>query len=116
MALPGRPAGLCCNLPPILVDEDVTSVAGKLGGLALMPSLSAADVARRRLTPSEYEVLRLMSSGLANRQIAQRLGISPGSVERHMRALYTKLGARTRAEAATIAHEAGLLGQPQDKP
>ncbi len=55
------------------------------------------------LTRREGEVLRLLSEGLTNADIAERLYISPKTVEHHVARIYRKLGVRTRSEAAAYA-------------
>jgi ATP/maltotriose-dependent transcriptional regulator MalT len=55
------------------------------------------------LTRRELEVLRLLGEGLTNRQIAERLYISPKTAEHHVSRIYGKLGVATRAEAAAFA-------------
>jgi DNA-binding NarL/FixJ family response regulator len=60
------------------------------------------------LTRRELEVLRLVASGLTNRQIADRLVLSVHTVERHVNNLYRKLGVRNRAEATVLAIRRGL--------
>jgi DNA-binding NarL/FixJ family response regulator len=52
------------------------------------------------LSIRELEVLRQLSAGLTDREIAQRLGISPRTVETHVGSVLHKLGVRNRAEAA----------------
>jgi DNA-binding NarL/FixJ family response regulator len=54
-------------------------------------------------------VLRLVASGLSNRQIAHTLVISPRTAENHVQHVYTKIGASTCAAAAMFAMEHGLL-------
>jgi DNA-binding CsgD family transcriptional regulator len=56
-----------------------------------------------RLTDREQEVLRELSSGQTNRQIAQRLFLSPRTVEVHVSRILSKLHLRTRVEAALYA-------------
>ncbi|GJG85701.1 helix-turn-helix transcriptional regulator [Gemmatimonadetes bacterium T265] len=61
------------------------------------------------LSGRERDVLALMAEGLANKQIAYRLGISEHTVKTHVAALFAKLHAGTRAEAVVTAARAGLL-------
>ena len=71
-------------------------VAG--GGTALDPEVVAQLLARARrhphdeLTPREREVLGLMAEGLSNAEIAQRLFVTEGAVEKHVTSIFTKLG------------------------
>jgi DNA-binding CsgD family transcriptional regulator/pimeloyl-ACP methyl ester carboxylesterase len=55
------------------------------------------------LTPREREVLRLLSAGDSNSEIARRLGIAVHTVERHLSAIYRKIGARGRSDAVRLA-------------
>jgi LuxR family transcriptional regulator, maltose regulon positive regulatory protein len=57
------------------------------------------------LTRREFEVLRLLAQGMSNSEIAQRLFITPSTAKVHMRNIFTKLGVRTRLQAALRAHE-----------
>jgi DNA-binding NarL/FixJ family response regulator len=61
------------------------------------------------LTPRELEVLRLMAEGLANKSIAQQLGISEHTVKFHANSLMGKLGAQSRTEAVVHASRLGLI-------
>jgi DNA-binding CsgD family transcriptional regulator/predicted negative regulator of RcsB-dependent stress response len=74
---------------------------------ALMRSLGAKGRAGPKavglLSRREQEVLRLLGEGLANREIAARLFISPKTAEHHVSRIYAKLGLRTRGEAAAYA-------------
>ncbi len=54
----------------------------------------------------------LVSEGLTNAEIAERLVVSQRTAEHHVAAVLTKLGATTRREAARRATELGLRGQP----
>jgi DNA-binding NarL/FixJ family response regulator len=61
------------------------------------------------LSEREIEVLRLVSREHTNAAIAEALGISPKTVERHVTHIYDKLGVATRAGLALYALEHGLL-------
>jgi DNA-binding NarL/FixJ family response regulator len=54
-------------------------------------------------------VIRLVASGMKNREIAQRLVISEGTVVRHVANIFAKLGVNNRTAAARAAAEHGLL-------
>jgi two-component system response regulator DesR len=60
------------------------------------------------LTAREREVLTLMSSGATNREIAERLFLSPHTIKEHTSAIYRKLEVRNRAEAVQRAERLGL--------
>jgi DNA-binding CsgD family transcriptional regulator len=60
------------------------------------------------LSPREIEVLRHLASGRTNREIADELGISERTVDRHVSNLYTKLDVSTRAAATAWAYERNL--------
>ena len=78
--------------------------------LAASPStkpFEAAEVAT--LTPRELEVLRLISSGLSNHAIAERLFISEHTVHRHVANTLTKLNVPSRSAAVASAARLGLL-------
>jgi DNA-binding NarL/FixJ family response regulator len=62
------------------------------------------------LTEREREVLHLIAAGSTNREIAERLFLSPHTVKEHTSAVYRKLQARNRAEAVQLAQRIGLLG------
>jgi DNA-binding NarL/FixJ family response regulator len=53
-----------------------------------------------RLTPREREIIQLVSEGLKNREIAERLEITPGTVKVHLMHVFEKTGARDRYELA----------------
>jgi HD-GYP domain-containing protein (c-di-GMP phosphodiesterase class II) len=61
------------------------------------------------LTDRQVEVLRLIAVGLSNRQIAERLVVSPRTAEHHVQDIYLKLGTSSRAAAALFAVEHELL-------
>ncbi len=67
-----------------------------------------AAVAGEAFTQRELEVLSLLAHRLTNKEIAAELGISETTVKTHVRNILSKLGVRTRAEAARYAREQGL--------
>jgi DNA-binding NarL/FixJ family response regulator len=60
------------------------------------------------LTRRQLEILDLLKNGLRNTEIAERLYLSPRTVDHHVSAILTKLNARTRTEASQIAIQMGL--------
>ncbi|HET7094430.1 MAG TPA: response regulator transcription factor, partial [Thermomicrobiales bacterium] len=60
------------------------------------------------LTLREIDVLRLLAAGQSNREIGERLFISPATVARHLANLYAKLDVRSRAQAVAYAHRSDL--------
>lgn len=85
-------------------------------GKRLMP----AEVAERiseyfpqiALTPREVEVLGFVAQGLANKEIAERLGTASGTIKMHIQNILAKLGASDRTHAVTIALRRGILHLP----
>jgi DNA-binding CsgD family transcriptional regulator len=67
-----------------------------------------AEEIEASLTPREIEVLSLVRAGLTNAEIADRLFISPKTAEHHVGRILTKLGVRSRGEAAATAVRLGL--------
>jgi DNA-binding NarL/FixJ family response regulator len=94
---------------------------GKLDGEAVKAVLSAAGhkvpVKKHQrvtsLTGRELEILRLVASGLSMKEIGERLGISPKTVDNHLQNLYPKIEVRTRAGATLFAIEHGLCNLPK---
>ena len=90
--------------------------AGRLDAESVAAVLGAAGhrVPRRRegpagLTAREVEVLRLLARGLSNKEIAERLVISPKTAGNHVEHIYAKIDASSRATASLFAMEHGLL-------
>jgi len=76
--------------------------------MGLKGSARGEDPAFASLSPREREVLTLITEGLGNAQIAERLSISEKTVRNHVSNLFDKLGVWTRAQAIVFAHERGF--------
>jgi len=63
----------------------------------------------RAVTPRELEILRLMASGMTNREIARTLFVSENTVKTHSSRLFEKLGARRRTQAVQLARQRALI-------
>ena len=94
--------------------------AGRLDADAAEAVLGAAGhrVSRRRegpagLTAREVEVLKLLARGLSNKEIAERLVISPKTAANHIEHIYAKIDASTRATASLFAMQHGLLPEEE---
>ena len=61
------------------------------------------------LTARELEVVRLVASGLRNKEIAEQLSISEGTVKAHLRAIFEKLGVTSRSRLMVYALENSLM-------
>lgn len=90
--------------------------AGRLDAPAVDAVLDAAGhrIPRRRegpagLTSREIDVLRLLARGLSNKEIAQRLVITPKTAGKHVEHIYVKIDASNRAAAGLFAMQHGLL-------
>ena len=78
-------------------------------GMGMTTFAPKADQPVPMLSEREREVLELIAGGSTNREIAQRLYLSPHTVKEHTSALYRRLNARNRAEAVQRAQRIGLL-------
>jgi len=71
----------------------------------------ASDSVFASLSSRERDVLALMSEGLANTDIAERLSISEKTVRNHTSNIFDKLGVWSRAQAIVFARDHGFSGQ-----
>lgn len=62
-----------------------------------------------RLTDREVSALQALASGKVNKQLADILGVAESTFKTHLRAIYRKLGVRTRVEAVSRARQLGLI-------
>ncbi len=70
--------------------------------------LGSQRKAAEELTPREREILAALCSGLANKQIARRLGISEKTVKSHLTRVFSRIGVQDRTQAALWAERHGL--------
>jgi len=91
------------TVPPLAaqVERELEQARRQAGGGELLEGPSDAELA----------VLRLLTTDLSARQIAGELFLSPNTVRSHTRAIYQKLGVRSRADAVARADALGLLGK-----
>jgi len=61
------------------------------------------------ITPREVEILGLISQGLSNREIAEKLFVSENTIKTHSSRVFDKLGARRRTQAVQIGKQFGLI-------
>ena len=102
------------DAPPDELLRGIRAVAR--GESPLSPKAAQALLAARKervevqdLSPRETEVLILVAKGLANKQVAQQLGISEKTVKAHLVSVFQRIGVSDRTQAAVWAHRRGLL-------
>jgi DNA-binding NarL/FixJ family response regulator len=119
----GLRAGISAVLPgDISPDQLVAALQAASSGLVVLhpaqfqSAVPAAFVASRPLgelaeplTPRESEVLQMLASGLGNKEIAAKLGISEHTVKFHVTSILGKLGAASRTEAVSLGIRRGLV-------
>jgi DNA-binding CsgD family transcriptional regulator len=108
----------CCRQ----LGDEATASLELVGAYRILTNLGARpDLHRARASPRgdpgasthgltvrELEVLRLLATGLTNRDIADRLSVAVRTVDTHVSHILTKLGVSTRAAATAYAHRHGL--------
>jgi DNA-binding CsgD family transcriptional regulator len=98
------------DLEPLGASFELARAHAVLEPLTAEPvGASAAVGDRQGLTPREIEILRLISTGLNNQAIAERLFISQHTVHRHVANTLTKLNVSSRSAAVAHAGRLGLL-------
>lgn len=99
------------QLDPSVAGKVFASLSGGGAGANTQPAGVAAEeaAATSDLTAREVEVLRLIARGATNREIAEQLVITEGTVKNHISNILNRLGLRDRTQAALYARERGLL-------
>ncbi|MCB9451180.1 MAG: response regulator transcription factor [Anaerolineaceae bacterium] len=86
------------------------SVAGKLvGNWQKSSTEQSPEPVEHDLTERELDVLRWLATGASNREIAEKLVVSEGTVKNHVSNILSRLGLRDRVQAALYAHEHQLV-------
>ena len=100
-------------LKNLLHKELLQTIRAVHGGRKAMAAEVAAGVAEHTgeegLTPKEVDVLRLITAGNANKEIAAHLGITEETVKSRVKNILEKLGANDRTHAVTIALKRGII-------
>jgi DNA-binding NarL/FixJ family response regulator len=91
-------------------ERDAARVRGLLRARGIRPAASGPRSVPEwpELTESELAVVALVTRGATNREVAERLYLSPYTVNSHLRHVFSKLGIRSRVELARLAAERGL--------
>jgi DNA-binding NarL/FixJ family response regulator len=103
-----RAAGAFGFVPKHWPAQDIANAA-RMVGLGMTVFAPEADGEHAMLSERERQVLEMIASGSTNREIAERLFLSPHTVKDHTSALYRKIGARNRAQAILRAQRLGIL-------
>jgi DNA-binding NarL/FixJ family response regulator len=118
-------AGACGYIHKTRAVEDVLDLLRRaMAGEILMPDANLAELvdelqttveprpiselALRRLTPRETEILEALAAGASTLEIAERLRISPFTVQSHVKSILSKLGLHSKIEAVMLAWRRGL--------
>lgn len=91
-------------------ERDAARVRSLLRGRGIRPAAGGPRSASAwpELTESEFAVVSLVAAGATNREVAERLFLSPYTVNSHLRHVFSKLGLRSRVELAHLAAERGI--------
>lgn len=79
------------------------------GSAGVMPEASPAEDLVESLTDREIKILELVAQGLSNEELGDKLYISKHTVRSHLRNIHSKLGAKNRTEAVSLARRYGYI-------
>ena len=88
---------------------DAVAARRSNAGADVIPFTPPLEELEQEPTGREIEVLQLISDGLVNREIGERLFLSEETVKSHVRHLLAKLQARSRAHAVAVGFRRGLI-------
>ena len=71
---------------------------------------------KRGLSDTELSIIQALAGGLQSKEIAVRLGRTRPAIEFHIRMLYAKLDAKSRAHLVALAYQSGLLPTREEPP
>jgi LuxR family maltose regulon positive regulatory protein len=98
----GITPGYAANLIKVIEDEELRCTVTSRGRMSITATSGI-------LSEREVEVLRLVEIGLSNRQIADRLFVTPGTIKVHVYNLMEKLNAKSRTQAVALARELKVI-------
>lgn len=109
--------GVCCYLPKNIEQKVLTSALGLvLNGGTYFPSALLSQPSDnmnlsngKRLTNRQFEVLKYLSQGLSNKQIAYHMSVSEATVKLHINALLRAVAATNRTQAVIKAQKMGVI-------
>jgi len=104
-----RPESIISSIIAVVAGERVMAGAVANRVLEMLTGTSTPKEFYDRLTAREIEILRLLASGMANKQIAYRLKISEKTVRNHVSNMYEKLNIFDRSQAVLYAVRKGLV-------
>lgn len=112
LARTARHAGVGGYLPATITPRELLAAVRKvMRGERVLPDPGGVpgSAARPHLTTREIVILEAVATGSTTKEIALRLGCSPRTVETYVQRIFDKLGARSRAQAVSIACQEQLL-------
>jgi LuxR family transcriptional regulator, maltose regulon positive regulatory protein len=89
--------------------ETFNTLSKKKPALYCVPQRAAPEGLYGKLSAKEREILALVSTGMRNREVATKLGMTEGSVKWYMQQVYDKIGTRRRLQAVERARQFGVI-------
>ena len=94
-----------------MINEDIASKVVRLFSRMAQPNLTinADETQSASLKYNEWQIIRLVGSGLSNKEIAAKLNLSEGTVRNNLSSILSKLGLRDRTQLAIWAVQSGVI-------